>query len=148
METVVLSKGSEDSGLCLMLKGILDESASRHNGALPVLGSRIGIDAPDAGAQATLVFGGGRCTIEESLVDPDLIVVAGSEILPRLSEVPLRFGLPWLWSRTGRELMLAILQGDLRVQGILRVATAPVRLLRASFDLLLLLRLLAGGADR
>src|SRR5438067_2183116 len=109
METVILASGTEDSGLCLMLKALLDEAAERHGGRLAHLGSRLGVDAPDAAARATLIFGGGRCTIEEGLNDADLVLRASSEILPRLAELPLRYGLPWLLSPAGQELLACVL---------------------------------------
>src|SRR5579872_643918 len=104
METVTLAKGSEDNGLCVMLKGVLDECAARHGGRLRGLGSRLGVEAQDAGAAATLVFGGGKCTIESGLEAPDLVVVGESDLVPRLVGVPRRYGLPWLWSAEGKEL--------------------------------------------
>jgi hypothetical protein len=147
METVILAKGTEDSGLCLLLKGVLEEGAARHGGRLPGLGSRIGIDAPDAGATATLVFTGGRCIIEEGLKAPDLVLRAGSDILPQVTELPLRYGLPWFISEPGRRLVIAALRGDVQLRGLHRVVTSPLRTARAAIDLFLLLRLLAGGAS-
>ncbi len=140
METVTLGEGCEESGLCLMLKGLLDDAVSRR-GRLFALGSRIGIDASDAGAQATLVLGGDRCTVEEGLRDPDLVLEAPSDLLPQVGELPLRFGLPWLPSEAGRRLLVRALLGELRLRG------APsLRTPRAAVDLLLLLRLLSGAA--
>ncbi len=144
METVTLATGTEESGLCLMLKGLLDEAADRHGGRLPWLGSRIGVEAPDAGASATLIFGGGRCTIEDGLHDADLVLRAGSDVLPRVADLPVRYGVPWLISDAGRDLAIAALTGDVRVLGLLRGLYAPWRTGRAAFDLLLLAALLAG----
>jgi hypothetical protein len=147
MEPVTLARGAEESGLCLMLKGLLDEGAARHGGRLRGLGSRLGVDAPDAGATATLIFGGGRCTIEEGLHHPDLILLASSEVLPRVADLPVRHGLPWLVSEAGRDLLLCAARGQLRIRGLLRLPVAPRRTLRAATDLLLLVRLLAGSSQ-
>lgn len=146
MRTVTLVSGSEESALCVMLADLLESCAQRHGGRLPGLGSRIGVDAQDAGAQATLVFGGGRVGIEDGLAEPDLVVVAGTDLIPQVPAVPLVLGLPWLLSEAGQRLFTAALFGELRVRGLRRVTRAPLRTTRAAIDLLQLLRLLAGGA--
>lgn len=151
MRTVTLARGTEESGLCVMLQGLLDECARRNGGRLSGLGSRIGVEAQDAGEQATLIFGGGRCTVEAGLSSPDLVLAADSGVLPQVVEVPRVLGLPWLLSAAGQRLFVAAALGELRVhaaRGSLR-AIGPVRLLRATrafVDLLQLLRLLSGGA--
>jgi hypothetical protein len=144
METVTLARGANDNGLCVMLEGMLNECAARHGGRLPGLGSRIGLFAEDAGEQATLIFGGGRCTIEDGLSSPDLTLHGSSDLLPRVADVPLRFGLPWLFSSAGRQLLIMALTGQLRVEGLLAGSLSPRRTARALVDLLLLTRLLAG----
>ncbi len=147
METVTLARDAEDNGLCIMLEGVLSECAERHGGRLAGLGSRIGISAPDAGQQATLIFGGGRCTIEGGLSAPDLTLHGSSELLPRIADVPLRYGLPWLLSPAGRHLLSMVLTGKLRVKGLFSGSLSPRRTSRALWDLLTLTRLLAGQGE-
>ena len=144
METVTLARGAQDNGLCVMLESILTECADRHGGRLSGLGSRLGMDAPDAGEQATLIFGGGRCTIEGGLTYPDLTLRGNSDVLPRVTGIPLRYGLPWLFSPAGRELVTMALIGDLRVKGLVAGTLSPRRTARALWDLMQLTRLLAG----
>ncbi|MCS6911949.1 MAG: hypothetical protein RMK29_10440 [Myxococcales bacterium] len=141
MKIVDVGAGGQDSGLCLMLQGLLEEGVQRHGGSLRVLGARVGIDAPDAAAQATLVLGHGRCLIEAGLREPDLVLQLPSEVLAQLREVPLRLGLPWMLSRPGWRLLWRVLLGEVR----LRQMAAPLRAGRAAVDLLLLFRLLAGA---
>lgn len=104
------------------------------------------MDARDAGAQATLVFGGDRVALEDGLTDPDLVVEVGTDLLPQIPAVPLVLGVPWLLSGAGQHLFTAVLFGELRIRGLRRITRAPLRTARAGLDLLKLLRLLAGGA--
>lgn len=148
MQTVTLAEDARENGFCVMLKAILEEAAARHDGRLRGLRSRLGIEASDVEPEgrATLVLGGGCCTIEAGLNFPDLCVSAGSDFLPQLGELPLRYGLPWLLSEPGRRLLMLALQGEVQVKGLLRFSHSPLRTARALLDLLLLLRLLAGAS--
>ena len=144
MDTVQIGTGSEDSGLCLMVKGLLEDALGRRGGRPFTVPSRIGLDAPDAAAQLTLVLDGERWTVEEGLNDPDLVLETPSDLLAQLGEVPLRFGVPWMISEAGRRLALRTLLGEVRLRGLL--ARSPLRTGRAALDLLQLFRLLAGAA--
>lgn len=145
MEIVTLATGSEDNGLCVMMKGVLDECAQRHGGKLRGLGSRLGLEAQDSGLAATLIFGGGRCTIESGLEAPDLVVVAESDLLPRVVGLPKRYGVPWLLSPEGRDLLMEVLQGGIRLRGLIYAVDEPLRTARAALDIAVLVALLSGG---
>ncbi len=149
METVTLAQAADENGLCVMLKEMLQERIYRGGPLLhprgPLgLSSRLGIDASDAGEQATLIFGGGRCTIESGLEFPDLVLRAGSDLFPRLSELPVVLGVPWLLSGAGARLLLSALRGEVQVRGLLRGMRSPLRTAKATLDLVLLVRMLSG----
>lgn len=145
MDPVTLSEAAADRGLAILLHGVLSDAARRHGDRLPGLCSRIGLCAPDADDEVTLVLCQGSCLIEAGLVDPDLVLVASSALLPQLQAVPTVLGLPLLASPAGLQLGLSLLGEPLRVREPAALLAHPRRAARAAIDTLRLIRLIAGG---
>ena len=145
MDPVTLSEAAADHGLAILLHGVLSDAAQRHGDRLPGLQSRLGLIATDAAAEVTLCFAAGACVIEAGLVDPDLVLAASSELLPRLQAVPTVLGLPLLISPAGLQLGFSLLGSPLRVREPARLLANPRRAARAALDVWRLVRLVAGG---
>ena len=124
---------------------MLSDAAQRHGGRLPGLRSRLGLIATDAGDEVTLCFADGGCVIEAGLVDPELVLAASSELLPRLQAVPTVLGMPMLASLAGLQLGFSLLGSPLHVREPGLLLGNPRRAARAAIDVWRLVRLVAGG---
>ena len=145
MDPVTLSEAAADSGLAILLYGVLSDAAGRHGGRLPGLCSRLGFVATDAGEEVTLVLCQGRCLIESGLVEPDLVLAASSALLPQLQALPTVLGLPLLASPAGLQLGLSLLGEPVRLRQAGTILHHPRNAARAALDLLRLIRLIPGG---
>lgn len=147
MDAVTLSSGSEENAFAVLLHVLLSDCAARHGDRLPgLLGCRLGLIARDAGAEATLYLEpDGSCVVAGGIDDADLIIETDSDLLARLQALPVRFGVPWLLSSAGAELLLSLVQQRPRLRGIVGAITHPQRALRALWDAHRLSHLLAGA---
>lgn len=145
MDPVTLSEAAADHGLAILLYGVLAGAAQRHGDRLPGLCSRLGFVATDAADEVTLVLCQERCVIEAGLVQPDLVLIASSALLPQLQAVPTVLGLPLLASPAGVQLGLSLLSEPLRLRDPAALLRHPRKAARAALDLFRLIRLIAGG---
>jgi len=151
MDVVTLDAQAADNGLALMLQGLLSESIAASDSKrrdFEAMSSSFGIVAPDAEVTVTLEFGGGRCTIYDGLRhEPDLVITADSGKIPELSLLPFRYGVPWLLEEQGqkqmKELIMALLKREIRIDGLIKIPPTPFRTAKASIDLFRLMRILS-----
>ncbi len=151
MDVVQLDAQAADNGLAMMLQGLISESlvaseAKRRD--FEAMTSRFGIVAPDAEVTVTLEFDHGRCVIYDGLKhEPDLVITADSGKIPELSLIPFRYGVPWLLEAQGqqavKQLLFAMLQREIRIDGLIRIPPTPVRTAKAAIDLFRLTRILS-----
>jgi hypothetical protein len=151
MDVVTLDAQAADNGLAMMLQGLLAESVAASSAKrrdFDAMTSRFGIVAPDAEVTVTLEFDRGRCTIYDGLRhEPDLVITAESGKIPELSLIPFRFGVPWIIEPQGqkqvKELLLALLKREIRIDGLIRIPPTPLRTAKAALDLFRLTRILS-----
>jgi hypothetical protein len=151
MDVVTLDAQAADNGLAMMLQGLLAESVAASSAKrrdFEAMTSSFGIVAPDAEVTVTLEFGGGRCTIYDGLRhEPDLVITADSGKIPELSLLPFRYGVPWLLEEQGqkqmKDLILALLKREIRIDGLIKIPPTPLRTAKASIDLFRLMRILS-----
>jgi hypothetical protein len=151
MDDITLDASAGDNGLAAMLFGLLGENlqasdAKRRDFAQIV--TRFAVVAPDAEVSVTLAFEGGRCTIYDGLRhEPDLVITADSGKIPELSLLPFRYGIPWLLEQQGqkqmKDLILALLKREIRIDGLIKIPPTPLRTAKASLDLFRLMRILS-----
>src|SRR5205823_8764651 len=90
------------------------------------LRARVGVFVTDIGEGATLDFQGGRLVVHRGL-EPgcDLTIRADSETVMQLSNVSIGFaGIPNYLDSTGREVVVRMLSGRLKIDGIFGNLTA------------------------
>ncbi len=151
MEVVTLDAQAADNGLAMMLHGLLAESvaaspAKRRD--FDSMSSSFGIVAPDAEVSVTLEFSRGHCTIYDGLRhEPDLVITADSGKIPELSLIPFRYGVPWILDENGqqqvKQLLMAIIKGEIRINGLIKMPPTPLRSAKAGIDLFRLTRILS-----
>jgi hypothetical protein len=113
----------EPSGLAEMLGGLIQANLEQHPERAALLKpAAIGITAPDAEVSITIRLAPGKVTVANGIAGapPDLLVRADSETLVALSSVPLRFGLPDVGTKEGREVNRKLLRKEIRVRGMYR----------------------------
>lgn len=110
--------------------GELLESNVRQNPAklktFQSLYSIVAIDLKDIEATVTIIFKGGRATIEPGIVGkPDLIIRTDSDKIIGLNSISIKFGLPYYFDEAGMTVLKQILSGELKVEGML---SHPIKL--------------------
>ena len=79
----------------------------------------------------TMVFGHGTLTIHLGIIGrPGLRIEAESETIMNLSNVKLKWGLPYYFDDTGQEIIAAIKSGRLKIKGMVLHFISLVRLSR------------------
>ncbi len=123
----------EPNGLATIVGGLIEANLIAHPERERLLKrAAIGIIADDAGVAVSLRFSPGRVTVASGFVGggADLIIRTTSEDLIAMSSVPLRFGLPDVFTAAGREVTGNLLSGRLKVAGLFRHLPALSRLQR------------------
>jgi hypothetical protein len=114
---------TEPSGLAQMLGGLIEANLQAHpeREVLVSKPATFAIRALDAGTDISIRFAEGAVTIRNGVVGrPNLVIETDSDSLLGLSSVPLKFGLPDVMTKEGREVNRKLLKGELKVRGLLR----------------------------
>ncbi len=131
MPDVQLAAGAEETPLAVMLaellKQNLEEKPERAKD-FNALGISVGIEATDADAQITLQFQNGRLTVHSGFVNPGLVISTDSVTLLGLSNMNIKFGMPWYFDETGLEVVKKLLKRELKIKGLLLHPLALTRL--------------------
>ena len=121
MTVTVEYPDTEPNGLASMLGGIMEGNLAAHPERERLLSdvSTYGIRAPDVDVAVSIRLAPGKITVRNGIVGkPDILVQADSETLVGLSSVPLKFGLPDVGTKEGREINKKLLKGQLKVKGL------------------------------
>ena len=113
----------EPNGLAAMLGGIIEANLGAHPERKRLLSKRstYAIVAPDVNVAVSIRLYRGTVTVRNGIIGrPDVLVRANSDDLVGMSAVPLRFGLPDMRTKEGREVNRKLLKGQLKVKGLLR----------------------------
>jgi hypothetical protein len=113
----------EPNGLATMMGGLIEANLTAHPERSALLQKRAtyAIQAPDVDVAVSIRLYRGTVTIRNGIIGrPDVLIRANSDDLVGMSAVPLRFGLPDLRTKEGRDLSRKLLKGRLKVQGLLR----------------------------
>ena len=131
---IVLARGAEDLGLPDMLKNLIEQNLEAHPEKVTdfnKLAIRIGLTVVDAEADITLDFNKGQLIIHAGLKEPIQIgVTTDSEIIMALSNQKIRWGLPYYFDDTGKEIFDAMKSGRLKAQGMLLHLPSMIRFSR------------------
>ena len=121
MPEIRLAPGAEEIGLALMLEGLISQNLEQRpekRADFEKLNIGLGLIIPDAEIELTLDFTGGLLTIHPGLTNRvRLQVTAESDIIMALSNQRIKWGLPYYFDETGREILAAIKSGRLKLEG-------------------------------
>jgi hypothetical protein len=112
----------EPNGLAAMLGALIEGNVAARPELEKLLSrpATYSVVAPDADVAVSIRLAGGRVTVRNGVVGrPDVMVTTDSQTLMGLSSVPLKFGLPNVMTKAGREVNRKLLEGRLKVKGLL-----------------------------
>jgi hypothetical protein len=120
----------QPNGLATMLGVIIGGNLAAHPERETLLSKRatFAIRASDVGVAASVRLLPVAVTVRNGLVGtPNIVIETDSETLVGLANVPLRFGLPDITRKEGRDLIRKLLGRQLKVKGMF---AHPARLAR------------------
>jgi hypothetical protein len=112
----------EPNGLAAILGGLIEGNVAAHPELVKLLSrpATYAIVAQDVDVAVSIRLASGRVTVRNGVVGrPDVKVITDSETLMELSSVPLKFGLPDVMTKAGREVNRKLLERKLKVKGLL-----------------------------
>jgi len=127
--TLVTYASKEPSAFAEMLGGLIEANVRANpqkRRDFDVLKARVGIWVTDIDEGVTLVFDAGHLIVYNDLQQPQTITIrAEAETVMSLSNLKIGpFGLPIYYDGTGRGVALKLLQGKLKIDGMMtNVAT-------------------------
>ncbi len=131
---IQLADGAEALGLPDMLKDLIGQNLVEHPQKAANflrLRIRIGLTITDADISITLAFYNGRLTISPGLQKPvHIFLEATSDIIMALSNQTIKWGLPYYFDETGREVLTAMKTGRLKARGMLFHLPSMIRFSR------------------
>jgi hypothetical protein len=129
-----LADGAGEIGLAVMLQDLMVQNIEQNPHKLAdfkKLNISIGLEVSDAALKLTLDFARSSLTIRPGLPGrPALNIRADSGAVMNLSNQKIKWGLPYYFDETGREIMAAMRSRQLRVTGMIRHFASLIRFSR------------------
>lgn len=121
--------------MAVMLKDLIGQNLEQHPRKMAdfkKLDIRIGLVVSDADIDLTMDFkAGDAMTIHAGIIGrPGLRIDAVSEVILALSNQRIKWGLPYYFDETGREILSAIKSGRLKIKGMITHLPSLIRLSR------------------
>lgn len=130
---VTIDPGARRNGLASLVARLVEEHLAdgRRRATLASLRAVIGLLATDAGVAVTMAFREGGLTLYDGLRgDADVVIEGKGEQLVELGMLRLWLGYPVLLDRPGRQLLARLVEGRLRIRGLLFHPLLVARLAR------------------
>jgi len=119
---IEVSEAAMETGLAVMLRDLITQNMDQHPHKLTdfrKLNLSIGLEVIDVDIALTLTFANNNLTIHSSILDrPQLHITTDSETVMALSNQKIKWGLPWYFDETGREIRTAMKDRRLKVRGM------------------------------
>ena len=129
-----LAEGAEEIGLAVMLKELMVQNIEQHPRKLvdfKKLDIAIGLDVGDVAIKLTLVFSNNALTIQPGIQgQPELLVSTDAATVMNLSNQKMKWGLPYYFDETGREILAAMKSRRLKVTGMIPHFASLIRFSR------------------
>jgi hypothetical protein len=131
MPEIEYAPGAEDAPLTGLLAELIEANLEEKPERIKDfnrLNIRVGIDATDANSRITLEFRTGKLVTHNGLADPAMVIRAEIETLLLVTNLNIKFGIPWYFDKTGLEVIRKLLKGELAIKGMLRHPIALTRI--------------------
>jgi hypothetical protein len=123
MAQINFAPGMDDPGLPSMIADIIKANLAvkpQKQNDFNALNGNICLQAEDAGLNMTMVFDKGTLTIHNGKVgNPKLCISTDSGTLLNLPNIDIKFGLPYYFDKVGLEVVKKVLNGGLKIKGLL-----------------------------
>ena len=131
---VDIAEGAEEIGLAVMLRDLLIQNLEQNPHKISdfsKLNIPIGLHVFDVEIKLTLDFSNESLTIINGVTGQGgLNITADSGTLMNLSNQRIKWGLPYYFDETGKEILAAMKSGRLKVKGMLRYFLTLIRFSR------------------
>jgi hypothetical protein len=120
---IQLAPGAEEIGLAIMIKDLivqnLDQNPHKFSDFVK-LNLSVGLVVTDVAIEMTMAFSKGTLTVHSGISDKAGIVIrTEADIVMAMSNVKIKFGLPYYFDETGGEILRAMQQRRLKIKGML-----------------------------
>ena len=131
---ITLSDSAMENGLAIMLSSLIRQNITdkpQRLDDLRKLDIHIGLWARDIGVKLTMAFENGGLVFHDGIhKDAQVLIVADSDSIINLSLLPIKFGLPWLFNKTGTNFIGQLIDGSLKITGLFKHPLAVIHLTR------------------
>ncbi len=122
MSSIQIAPDAEAVALASMVADVVESNLERHPERIKIfnrINGDIGIEATDADVGTTMRFSGGKCVFHEGLSDKcKLRIGSDTDTLMEVTNLNIKFAIPWLFDETGMSIVRKLLKGQLKVGGI------------------------------
>ncbi|MBI5585416.1 MAG: hypothetical protein HY892_16520 [Deltaproteobacteria bacterium] len=129
-----LAPGAEEIGLALMLRDLLTQNFEQHPEKIRdfrQLRLQVGLMVADAEVAVTLEFNRGTLKIHPGILTGcQLQITSEADLVLALSNVRVKWGLPYYFDGPGKEVLEAIKSRRIRIKGMVRNFYGLIRLSR------------------
>jgi len=131
---IKFTEGAAEIGLAVILQELLTQNLEQNPHKFLdfyKLNIPIGLNVSDAEIKLTLEFSKGSLTICNGIKDnAGLNITAESGTIMNLSNQRIKWGLPYYFDETGKEILAAMKSGRLKVKGMIRHFPTLIRFSR------------------
>jgi hypothetical protein len=131
---IQLAQGAEEIGLANMLQELLRQNLEQNPhkiGDFKKLRIPIGLIVLDAEIDLTMAFSKGTLTIHPGIKEnPGLLITCDSQAVMALSNVKIKWGMPYYFDEQGKEVLEAMRKGRIKIKGMAAHFPSLVRLSR------------------
>jgi len=131
---IQFAEGAQDIGLAIMLQDLLTQNIEQHprkQADFKKLNIPVGLNVCDVDIALTLEFSKGVLTIHRGIKkSAKLNITAESDTVMNLSNQRIKWGLPFYFDETGREIIAAMKNGRLKIKGMVKHFPSLLRLSR------------------
>jgi len=124
MVEITIQKEASDIGLAVMLSDLIRQNLEQNPEKIKIFNSlkaRVLIEAHDIQTAVGLEFKQGRLTISgDTVIQPNLHIIADSATVLDLCLLKIKFGLPYFFDANGFKVLKKLITRQLIIKGMLR----------------------------
>ncbi len=123
MSSIQIAPDAEAVALAAMVADVVESNLERHPERIKIFNrirGDIGIEASEAEVSITMDFQGGACVFHDGMSPAcKLRIRADTDTLMEVTNLNIKFGIPWLFDETGMSVVRNLLKRNLKVGGLL-----------------------------
>jgi len=120
---IQLAPDAQEIGLAVMIKDLIAQNLEQNPHKVSdfvKLNIAVGLVVTDVAIEMTMAFSKGTLTVHSGISDKSGIVIrTEADIVMAMSNIRIKFGLPYYFDETGREILQAMQQHRLKIKGMM-----------------------------